>query len=763
MTEKKLYKHTTFKCLTSYSSNKNDDKILTNIGSISKNIWNISIYCKQVYDLYKTKIFKELFAKLNKDINFDSKTFINEKALQYHKDYSSMRENINSNNNIIYKAITDSLAVNNIIVTTSNIDVLIGKSIIGIKLEHDIFIDDDNNDILYENIIKQVYVSIYRRNYRTIKYEMTNHNPYSIISDDIINDIKNNTAMKEFSNTDIYKKKVESLLKEKNKGKINADQSIVDALVRKTLGDNHGKIDSTMTGTIIGKVYSSFNSYFELIAKNLKANKPKYLGKNDLFTLTYNPSKNIKNKETKTIRIYTSRYISENLDAINSNYVCVYKYRYVLKKHLQIVTSKVKISKKDNYILNDGTTSYYINKSSKYVIDSRYIYIPYPLQLHDKKLGTIEIVFENERIKYCINYETNEKAKIIGIGERIKERDYGSRYVINYETNEDGIYDNTLNINKPYQIMPNDAISIDLGVKNFATIYDPNGKQIIIPGNFILSANYHYRKLIGKAQTNKNKKKRNKLELKRKNTIDNIFDKIVKWIEKNYSHKKLIIIGKNNGWKNGTNLRGSNYSFQKIPYAAFISKMNDKFINQGVIIEVIEESYTSKCDALAFEKIGKSTNGKYLGERKRRGLFQSSVGKLLNADINGAINIMRKVMKDSDMNISTAINICNPGRINVFDDIKKTIATNNKRIHRSFIHRVQRKHKCFTKDVNKLIVHKSRTEKEEIKNIKKIDKYCNQFIAYTNIILHIPTDSYIINDNSGMNYLNQGINSSSDY
>lgn len=88
----------------------------------------------------------------------------------------------------------------------------------------------------------------------------------------------------------------------------------------------------------------------------------------------------------------------------------------------------------------------------------------------------------------------------------------------------------------------------------------------------------------------------------------------------------------------------------------------------GIEIVIHEESYTSKCDSLAFEKIGKHEN--YLGKRKNRGLFQSSVGKLINADVNGALNIMRKVVGDSCESIRRIIDrglLFNPVRItNVF-------------------------------------------------------------------------------------------------
>jgi len=65
-------------------------------------------------------------------------------------------------------------------------------------------------------------------------------------------------------------------------------------------------------------------------------------------------------------------------------------------------------------------------------------------------------------------------------------------------------------------------------------------------------------------------------------------------------------------------------------------------------VVINEESYTSKCDSLAKEKI--CYHEMYKGKRIKRGMFQSSIGKLINADVNGAINIMRKVIGDSCVN-----------------------------------------------------------------------------------------------------------------
>lgn len=106
-----------------------------------------------------------------------------------------------------------------------------------------------------------------------------------------------------------------------------------------------------------------------------------------------------------------------------------------------------------------------------------------------------------------------------------------------------------------------------------------------------------------------------------------------------------IVIGLNKGWKQEINLgKKTNQKFVEIPFSRLIDKISYKCKLVGISFQINEESYTSKVDHLAFEKLGK--HDVYLGKRKKRGLFQSSIGKLLNADINGAIGIGRKVFGD---------------------------------------------------------------------------------------------------------------------
>ena len=89
-----------------------------------------------------------------------------------------------------------------------------------------------------------------------------------------------------------------------------------------------------------------------------------------------------------------------------------------------------------------------------------------------------------------------------------------------------------------------------------------------------------------------------------------------------------------------------------------------------------EESYTSKCDSLSFESLKKHDN--YNGERITRGLFKSSTNKNINADLNGAINIMRKKLNLKEIKGERLYNpivmkIITPQRIKLSYEVEKPI------------------------------------------------------------------------------------------
>ena len=127
-----------------------------------------------------------------------------------------------------------------------------------------------------------------------------------------------------------------------------------------------------------------------------------------------------------------------------------------------------------------------------------------------------------------------------------------------------------------------------------------------------------------------------------------------------------LVVGYNKGWKDSINIgKRNNQTFVGIPYGKLTDFLMYKCEMCGINLVVNEESYTSKCDALALESIGK--HEEYKGKRVKRGLFQSSTGKLVNADVNGALNIRRKVVGDSECvtRIIDSGRLFRPVRINI--------------------------------------------------------------------------------------------------
>ncbi len=382
-----------------------------------------------------------------------------------------------------------------------------------------------------------------------------------------------------------------------------------------------------MICSILTKAYNSYSSYFALLSKGIKANRPNFLDKNSQFNLIYTYSKIVK-EDTNKIKLYTSTFIANNYNKIYGNkYVYLDKNKYIDEKYLKNTTGKIK--KKDNYVIDNNNKRLFIEKTNKHIIDSRYISLTLPDKTTNLDIKMIEIVFINNQIKISLIYDTH-------LLKNTKE---------------------TINIDQ--------SISIDLGMKNLMTIYNPTGTQKIIDGKFISSINTFYNNKLAKAQSINDNVSFNKYQMKRLFIINNYFNNIVKWMEKEYSDKKLIIIGYNKEWKQNTNMgRVNNLKFNKIPYMKLINKIKLRFSELNKFVLLTEESYTSKCDSLSLEEV--CVHETYLGKRTKRGLFSSATNKLINADINGAINIMRKQFLLKEIK---GIRICNPDKVKIFREV----------------------------------------------------------------------------------------------
>lgn len=228
----------------------------------------------------------------------------------------------------------------------------------------------------------------------------------------------------------------------------------------------------------------------------------------------------------------------------------------------------------------------------------------------------------------------------------------------------------------------NSYFSIDLGVNNFASCVSKHG-CFLLNGRVMKSVNQYYNKetsYLKSIQTkgiesNKKEHKRRTINQAKirsllcyrndfiKDSLHKYSREIIRFCIKNKIGN--ITVGYNQSWKNQSGLgKRNNQNFQALPFLQFINYLKYKAELVGIKITETEESYTSKCDSLSFESL--EHHEKYLGKRKKRGLFQSSTGKLINADVNGSLNILRKVIGDSDGEIQKIINsgfLFNPVKI----------------------------------------------------------------------------------------------------
>ena len=200
-----------------------------------------------------------------------------------------------------------------------------------------------------------------------------------------------------------------------------------------------------------------------------------------------------------------------------------------------------------------------------------------------------------------------------------------------------------------------DIMAIDLGIDNLATIVTRYDKPLILDGKSLKSKNRYFNKKISVLSSSiKKGTTSNKWKSKEPRRVKVWYFRRDNYI-KDYLHKtatkiiniaiekgiKTIAIGYNKKWKEKCNLGGkNNEKFLSIPHSQLLQYIKYKAAQHKIEVIEVEESYTSKCDALALEKIQKHKT--YLGKRIKRGLFQSSIGKLINADVNGALNILRK-------------------------------------------------------------------------------------------------------------------------
>ena len=196
--------------------------------------------------------------------------------------------------------------------------------------------------------------------------------------------------------------------------------------------------------------------------------------------------------------------------------------------------------------------------------------------------------------------------------------------------------------------------AIDLGLNNLATVvFNEGSKPLIVNGRPLKSINQYYNKKKAQYQSRLKENKRTSKRIcaltnKRNNKVTDYLHKASRLLVNQLVSQGIttLVIGKNKNMKQDINIgRVNNQNFVQLPIIRFADLMKYKCELEGIKVLFNEESYTSKCSFLDGEPICK--HDKYMGKRVKRGLFVSRNGIKINADVNGAYNIMLKAIPNA--------------------------------------------------------------------------------------------------------------------
>lgn len=271
--------------------------------------------------------------------------------------------------------------------------------------------------------------------------------------------------------------------------------------------------------------------------------------------------------------------------------------------------------------IRDGFLTIPVSRTYKNILNDHKIKIKIPERLISRKIKEVKIIPSSGgkyfKISYC------------------------------FEVNEESL---RLNLEK--------LLAIDFGSNNLATCVTNSGTSFIMDGRKIKHINQHWNKRKAFLQSILMKQKRKqyfsnliwRITLKRNNRINDCLKKTARYIINFCINNDIgtLICGYNPNFKREINLgKKTNQNFVQIPFGALRRQLKTLCERYGMKYIEQEESYTSKASFLDLDEIPIFDREKpyewiFSGERIKRGLYRSKTGKILNADVNGAANILRK-------------------------------------------------------------------------------------------------------------------------
>lgn len=202
------------------------------------------------------------------------------------------------------------------------------------------------------------------------------------------------------------------------------------------------------------------------------------------------------------------------------------------------------------------------------------------------------------------------------------------------------------------------VLALDLGINNLVTAVSTEGKTFIIDGRKLKSINQWFNKENARLQSIKDKQKYgDKPTERQKNIARNRNNKVNDYMNKtariiiNYcinNNIGILVCGYNETFQRNSNIgKENNQNFVNIPYGKLRSKLEYLCELNSIQFVKQEESYTSKAsfwdnDEIPVYNCDNPKEYKFSGSRVYRGLYKTKTGKKFNADVNGALNILKK-------------------------------------------------------------------------------------------------------------------------
>ena len=355
-------------------------------------------------------------------------------------------------------------------------------------------------------------------------------------------------------------------------------------------------------------------------------------------------------KASENYRILNSNMAQQSIKVVDGMFASFIALLRLVKKK-QYDSRAVKIP---HYLPKDGYAPLIIQQ---FTIRNQIFTLPYSKQYgaeHSKLTVKVPPILEGKKVKY------------IRINPINNARFFEIQYI--YEA-----------VTAQRELDKQKALAIDFGLNNLMTCATSEGQSFIIDGRRLKAINQWYNKVNARLASIKGKQKYGKkptfrqrqLARKRKLRVNDYISKACRKII-NYClfyDIGILVCGYNVTFQRDTHMgRVNNQNFVNIPYGEIRQKLAYLCELYGIEYHEQEESYTSKAsfcdkDEMPIYNADNPQSYEFSGRRIHRGLYRTSTGFEFNADVNGALNILRKSNVVSLMGLYSRGGLATPLRI----------------------------------------------------------------------------------------------------